>query len=147
MSLPEGPVLLDASFVLALLDGTPQAQPYADVLPSSVITSVNLGEVLYCLASLAGIDPEEATAEIQAMGIAVAPLEAEHALRFAELKRIDAGIRRDRGRRHGRLSLGDLCCLAFAWEEGVPVLTGDRHWTTVAEAGMPVEVIDFRLAN
>ncbi|WP_086820835.1 PIN domain-containing protein [Allokutzneria sp. NRRL B-24872] len=147
MTLPEGPVLLDASFVLALLDGEPRAQPYADVLPNSLITSVNLGEVLYCLAQSAGIDSLAATAEIEAMGVAVVPLEIEHAQRFAELKRIDAGIRRTRERRLGKLSLGDLCCLAFAWEEGVPVLTGDRHWTTVAGAGMPVEVIDFRLTG
>ncbi|GGM58321.1 hypothetical protein GCM10012275_31920 [Longimycelium tulufanense] len=143
--LPSGPILLDASFVLALLDGDDRAARFDDVLSHAVITAVNLGEVLHTLAELAGLDPHRAAADLDATGLQaqpVLPTDAEH---FVELKRLDATARRAAGpQAAGTLSLGDICCLAHAWTEQLPVLTGDKHWLALAEAGLPVPVLDFR---
>jgi PIN domain nuclease of toxin-antitoxin system len=148
--LPDGPLLLDASFVLAVLDADPDATRFASVLSRSVITAVNFGEVLYKVESVAGLPPDEVASELLATGLGVDPVDTADALRFAELKRVD-GATRDipRGPRGGKrrsLSLADLCCLAHAIEHGLPVLTGDRHWLTVAETGLPLHIIDFRAA-
>lgn len=149
--LPDGPLLVDASFVLALLDADSDAVRFADVLSRSVITAVNLGEVLYKVESVAGLPPDEVATGLLAAGLHVDPVDTADALRFAELKRLDVTLRTaargrgsgDRGKKRS-LSLADLCCLAHAAQHEMPVLTGDRHWLVVADAGLSVHVIDFR---
>ena len=42
------------------------------------------------------------------------------------------------------LSLGGLCVLAHALHTQLPVLTGDRHWATLARHGLVVDVHLFR---
>lgn len=145
-TLTSGPVLLDASFVLGLLDSEPSAQRFADVLPRSVITAVNFGEVVYKVRQLAGIDAEEIAEDLGAAGLVIEPTTFEDAVLFGRLKEFDAAAKAQRSTkaRSKSLSLADICCLAYAWRTEVPVLTGDRHWLSIVAAGLPVEVIDYR---
>lgn len=145
-TLTPGPVLLDASFVLALLDAEPAAQRFAGVLPRSVITAVNFGEVVYKVRELAGIEAEEIAGDLTAAGLVIEPTTVDDAVLFGQLKRFDLlarAARRAKSRARS-LSLADIVCLAYGWRTGMPVLTGDRHWLSVAAAGLPVEVIDYR---
>ena len=143
--LPEdGPVLVDASFVLAVLDGDEMAGRFADVMTRAVITAVNLGEVLYKDESVAGLPPAEVAPGLRATGLVTLPVTEAVAVRFTDLRALDAKVRRRRKGRARSLSLADLCCLGHAWEHGLPVLTGDKHWLAVVEAGLPVPVVDFR---
>ncbi|SHE69858.1 PIN domain-containing protein [Streptoalloteichus hindustanus] len=143
--LPPGPVLLDASFVLALLDGDQLATRFADLLARSEITAVNLGEVLHALDDLVGLAPDQVVQELAATGLGVHPTDAADARHFPALRRLDRATRRAAGPGGpGGLSLGDICCLARAWSARLPVLTGDRHWLALVRAGLPVPVYDFR---
>lgn len=67
---------------------------------------------------------------------------------FAALKRVDAASRRAQQAAGApqvkSLSLADMTCLAYALEAGLPVLTGDKHWTTLSSYGLTLAVYDFR---
>ena len=145
--LPEGSVVLDASFVIALLDGEAPAQRYAGVLPRSVITSVTLGEVFTKIYTATGVQPEQVQAGLLALGATLVDLPVAAAAHFPALRTIDAA-RRAQQKAHGEkaatLSLADLAVLAHALTTKRPVLTGDRHWATLSPHGLSVDVHLFR---
>lgn len=149
-SLPAGPVALDASFVVSLADGEPAAARFQSVLSRGVVSGPTLGEIVYVLHRSAAVTPEDTFAFLLGVGVDLAPFEAEAAIHFADLKTVDAAARQAqraagaRDRDVKTLSMGDICCLAHAWQAGLPVLTGDRHWTTLRGHGLPVAVYDFR---
>lgn len=69
-------------------------------------------------------------------------------MRFAALKAIDdlAAVAQEEAGAHTikTLSFADLCCLAYALERDLPVLTGDKHWLSLSVHGLAVSVFDFR---
>jgi PIN domain nuclease of toxin-antitoxin system len=146
--LPDGPVLLDASFVIALFDDEDAAQPFTTVLSRAVMVSVTAGEVYYKLAARTGIDPEVVETILTDAGVSLVALPLPAARSFPTLKALDEAHRsaqRAAGDKPARpLSLADLCVLGYALHTGLPVLTGDRHWTTLAEHSLTVPVYDFR---
>ena len=145
--LPGGLVVLDASFVIALLDGEARAQRYADVLPRAVITSVTLGEVLAKVHTASSVDPEQVQAGLLALGADLVDLPVAAAAHFPALRTVDAARRAEQkvnGEKAATLSLADLTVLAHALTTDLPVLTGDRHWATLAPHGLTVDVHLFR---
>ena len=145
--LPGGLVVLDASFVIALLDGEAAAQRYAGVLPRSVITSVTLGEVFSKVHTATGVQPEQVQAGLLALGADLVGLPVAAAAHFPALRTIDAARRAEQkadGEKAAALSLADLAVLAHALTTDLPVLTGDRHWATLAPHGLSVDVHLFR---
>lgn len=145
--LPDGPVVLDASFVIALLDGEPAAQRHAAVLARSVISSVTLGEVFSTLHTATGVTPDAVQAGLLALGASLVDLPVAAAAHFPTLRAIDAARRAEQktgGERAATLSLADLAVLAHAITTDLPVLTGDRHWTTLKPHGLTVDVHLFR---
>ncbi|MDR0592163.1 MAG: hypothetical protein LBG60_02665 [Bifidobacteriaceae bacterium] len=80
------------------------------------------------------------------LGVLVESVGLAAARRYPRLKEIDADSRAAgrAGDRAKSLSLADMTCLAHAWETGLPVLTGDRHWAALRPHGLPVDVFDFR---
>lgn len=138
-----GAVVLDASFVIALLQRHPGASALAHVLPRGVLTTVTAGEIFYKIAATGGAEPDRIEAVLRAQGVRIAevPLAAAHHL--PQLRRIDAARRAEqktRGERAAALSLADLCVLGYARSFDLPVLTGDRHWTTLASHGLGTPV-------
>ena len=110
--------VLDASALLALLNGEPGAEEVAAVLHEAAISTVNLSEVVAKLAE-AGM-PEPAIREaFQMLPLEVVPFDMEQAY--------EAGVLRPATRVAG-LSLGDRSCLALAKRLGLPALTTDRTW-------------------
>ena len=145
--LPDGPVVLDASFVIALLDREAAAQRYATVLRRAVITSVTLGEVLSKLHTATGVDPGQVEDGLLALGVTLVDLPVAAARHFPALRTIDAARRAEQkatGEKAATLSLADLAVLAYALTTELPVLTGDRHWTTLEPHGLTVDVHPFR---
>jgi len=131
-SVSSGPVVLDASAVLALLFEEPGAEVVRAQLRTGVIGAANLAEVLAKLSDH-GLPAVEAARAITILGLEVAPMTEAQAGRSAELRPLTRAV---------GLSLGDRACLALAAELGAPVLTADRSWDAVAgAAGVSVQVI------
>jgi PIN domain nuclease of toxin-antitoxin system len=110
--------VLDASAVLALLNGETGAETVAAALDDAVISAVNYAEVVSKLiergASLAAIIEALMNVPMRVIGFDRALAERTGTLR-AET-------------RHLGLSLGDRACLALAERERVSALTCDRSW-------------------
>jgi len=138
-----GAVVLDASFIIALLQRHPGATALAHVLSRGVLTTVTAGEIFYKIAATGGAEPDRIEAVLRAQGVRIAgiPLAAAH--HFPRLRHIDAARRAEqktRGEKAAALSLADLCVLGFATAQELPVLTGDRHWATLGSHGLVVSV-------
>ena len=140
---PQAPLLLDASFILAVLAAEPDAMARLAVLATSLLPTPVAGEVYYKAAERSGVTPLEVREVLLAYGVRLVDLPAEAALHFPALRRIDAARRTEQktaGERGASLSLADLCLLGTALHTGLAVLTGDRHWATLAPHGLTVDV-------
>ena len=117
-------VVLDASAVLALLLDEAGAAKVAGVLAGSKMSAVNHAEVFTHYAKL-GSSQSDIEELVDTLPIEIVPLDTELA-RMAGMLRpltIESG-----------LSLGDRCCLALAQRSGLPALTADKAWKTIASA-------------
>ena len=124
--------VLDASALLALLLGEPGADKVKAALDSSLMSVVNLAEVVSHYAKL-GANRQDIEAMLRPLPIRLVP--SDVALSY------DAGMLRPI-MLEGGLSLGDRCCLALAKRERLPTLTAERGWPLIAEAaGVTVELI------
>ncbi|MGI4944711.1 MAG: type II toxin-antitoxin system VapC family toxin [Janthinobacterium lividum] len=131
-SIANGPVVLDASAVLALLFEETGAETVRAQLRTGVIGAANLAEVLAKLSDH-GLPTLEAIRAVAILGLEVAPMTEAQAQRSAELRPLT---------RKAGLSLGDRACLALAAELSAPAVTADRSWDAVAGAsGVSVQVI------
>jgi ribonuclease VapC len=117
-------VVLDASALIALMDAEPGQEAVAAVLPGARMSAVNLAEVVSKLAER-GMPATDAHADALALGIDVAPFDADLAL--------DVGVLRPSSRAAG-LSLGDRCCLALARRHRAAALTTEARWAQIAQA-------------
>jgi ribonuclease VapC len=125
-------VVLDASALLAGLNGEPGADRVAAVLDAAVASAVNFAEVAGGVTR-GGNSPERVRAVLAALACAVIPADEQMA--------IDVGLMRAKTDRAG-LSLGDRFCLALGRRLRAPVLTADRQWALIAdEVGVKVEMI------
>ena len=122
--------VLDASAVLALLNEEPGADVVAAVAGHSLVSAVNLSEVLAKMIDDGGTYAQ-----------AVETLEALpcSAVVFDEQLAKSAGRLRADTRRFG-LSLGDRACLALAEATGLPALTADRIWARL-DIGITIRLI------
>lgn len=129
--------VLDASALLAFLQGEPGAERVAEALARpAAISAINYAEALGKLAE-DGETAEDLARRFEAEGFVGGVLEVEAVL--AEDAPAIAALRRST--RHLGLSLGDRACLALALRLGLPVMTADRAWE---ELGLEVEVEAIR---
>ncbi len=124
-------VVLDASALLAVIEGEPGAETVEDALVNGAISAVNLSEVVAKLMDR-GFGNEAVAARMNAFSLAVHAFDAAQAWR--------AGLLRRETRARG-LSLGDRACLALAEALEAPAMTTDRAW---AALGLDVEVTVVR---
>jgi PIN domain nuclease of toxin-antitoxin system len=115
---------MDASAVLAYLQGEPGAAEFETALAHSCISAVNLAEVLSKLVD-AGINLQTACAAVRDLPCEVVPFDRDLAERVAGLRMAT----RKRG-----LSLGDRACLALAEREKGTAFTTDRDWLKIGTA-------------
>ena len=125
--------VLDASAVLAWLFGERGEEVVDEMLEHTVISTVNLAEVLY-RADEEGTATGALQRDLEALGVQVAPFLDEDARRLVE-------VRRTARRQGARLSLADCCCLATGIRLGLPVVGADQVWTSLR---LGVEVIPLR---
>lgn len=128
-------VVLDASAVLALVQGEPGAEPVADVLRDAVMSTVNWAEVASKVRGATANRSEAKASDLRhdlcALGLRLVEFSAEHGDVAGELRR---------GTRELGLSLGDRACLALGIARNETVFTADRAWRRL-RLGVAIEVI------
>ncbi len=122
--------IADASAILAMLDREPGHERVAAELPATVMSTVNLAEIVTSLINK-GIPAADARRTTESLEIETVPLDRELALA--------AGALREVTRSHG-LSLGDRACLALGRHLALPVLTADRTWAEL-DVGIEIQLI------
>jgi PIN domain nuclease of toxin-antitoxin system len=122
--------VLDASAVLALIQGEPGGQRVRTVVRQAALNSVNLTEVVTKLVAR-GVPLSDVREILQGIELSV------HA--HDEALAMEAGAMHAITRRQG-LSLGDRACLALARQLAATALTTDRAWSRV-DVGVAIEVI------
>ena len=123
-------VALDASALLALLREEPGQQIVRKHLAQSMISTVNIAEVLSKAIEIK-IGIGEAVAKIRALPLTVIPFDFEQAAICGSMREPT---------RHLGLSLGDRSCLALGLVRNIPVLTTESEWAKV-DLGVTVKVI------
>jgi PIN domain nuclease of toxin-antitoxin system len=119
--------VLDASAVLALLQGEAGGDAVAEVLPRSVISTVNLAEVIAKLIDH-GVSPADAEAILDTLPFEIAPASPADGRRAGSLHAQTRG----RG-----VSLGDRFCLGLGQATSLPVFTADQAW---ARLGLALDI-------
>jgi ribonuclease VapC len=114
------PVVLDASAVLALLQGERGADQVEGMLDGSLMSAVNLSEVLQ-KAEQHDVDTEGLEFDLEALGVSFRAFDVPDARSTA--KRWTAGT---------GLSLGDRSCLALAHLVGGTAVTTEKRWIAAA---------------
>lgn len=125
-------IVLDATALLALLRDEPGAAKVADAVANARMSSVNFAEVVSHFIH-AGMPAEQVDAMLRPLPMTIVAADHGQATIAGHLraKTAEAG-----------LSLGDRFCLALARRDGLPALTADKQWRTIADAvGVTVSVI------
>ena len=122
--------VLDASAILADLHGEPGGEMVRACIRGSVLSAVNLAEVITKLIDR-GMTAEEAAFLSDQLNCEVLDADRRLASRVGALhaKTSRTGV-----------SLGDRFCLALAEELGVPTLTANRRWKEL-DLGIQVQLI------
>jgi ribonuclease VapC len=113
--------VLDASALLALINGETGSDIVISQLPDAVMLSVNFGEVVAKLTDI-GWEEIKIRQELETLNIEVIAFDQELSYR--------SGLLRAQTKVIG-LSFGDRACLALGEQLGVPVLTSDRAWASL----------------
>ena len=125
-------VVLDASALLALLRAETGANMVAEAIADARMFSVNYAEVISHFIH-AGMPAEQIDAMLKPLPVAVVEADRALATIAGRLRAVTSKV---------GLSLGDRFCLALAQRDGLPALTADKQWRTVADAaGVTVRVI------
>lgn len=122
--------VLDASAILALIQGEPGADVVDDALSGAMVSAVNVAEVATRLSDV-GMPDEEVHATVRDLRMEIVSFDAAMAFGSAALR----GATRSKG-----LSLGDRACLALALAHDTPALTADRSWGEL-DVGVDVRLI------
>ena len=123
-------VVLDASALLAYLQGEPGGERVKAVIGQAVMSTVNWAEVI-AKARDQGVDTRGLQEDLASLGLVLEPFSVAHAETAGRLK--------ERTRRFG-LSLGDRACLALGSDRGETVYTSDRAWLRL-DLGIIIEAI------
>ena len=122
--------VLDASAVLAWIEGEPGGEEVGARLVTASISAVNLAEVVSKLIDK-GLAPGDARRMAADLSCRVALFDREAALATGALRAETANY---------GLSLGDRACLGLARREGCAALTTDRAWARV-DIGVEIRML------
>jgi PIN domain nuclease of toxin-antitoxin system len=120
--------VLDASALLALLQGQPGSEVVEPLLETAVVSSVNWSEVAQ--KSLAqGVEVAGLREDLTALGLTLASFTARDAEDAASLRESTKNL---------GLSLADRACLALAGRLETEALTTDWAWSGVASVSVRI---------
>lgn len=111
-------MILDASALLAYLQGENGGLLVEEILPVAFISTVNWCEVVQKLRARS-IDDKAVYKNLTVLGLRFMPFSLEHADKAGELWQVSAPL---------GLSLGDRACLATGLIENMSVMTADKAW-------------------
>jgi PIN domain nuclease of toxin-antitoxin system len=124
-------IVLDASALLAVLNGEPGADKLTpELLSAAASSTINLAEVQSKLIDR-GLSPDGAWRVTLAPVAEVIPFTGEHAKAAGNLIAQTRAL---------GLSLGDRACLALGLALNAPVYTADRSWKAL-KLGLRIHVI------
>jgi PIN domain nuclease of toxin-antitoxin system len=123
-------VVLDASALMALVNQEIGASLVADNITESIISAVNLSEVIAKLCSR-GMPESEVRNNLESLNLEV--------IAFEEAQAYHCGRLITSTRKLG-LSFGDRACLSLAKILGLPAMTADKTWLRL-NVGVSVKVI------
>jgi PIN domain nuclease of toxin-antitoxin system len=123
--------VLDASALLALINGEAGADRVRPLMAQCVISAVNLCETIHRLRRR-GVPVETVTATLASL--------VPHPIPFDEAMAYVAASIHERTRDQG-ISMGDCACLALALVRRAPAVTADQRWKA---ADLGVKVITIR---
>jgi ribonuclease VapC len=127
----EAVYVLDASAVLALLNGEPGAAKVQAVLDRSLISAVNLAEVIGKLSE-SGVPDDVSERILAGLGLDIVPFDADQASIVGRLRPATKKL---------GLSLGDRACLGLAMMRKAKAMTAERVWR---QAPLPAEIVLIR---
>lgn len=116
--MKSGPIILDASAILALLNQEKGYELVEKHLLEALMSTVNISEVVAVLTE-AGVPQREAEGLVSEL--------IKEKVDFDEEQAYIAASFRKSTRAYG-LSLGDRACLALGKVRNLPVLTADKSW-------------------
>ncbi len=122
--------VLDASALLALINGEVGGDKVEPLLGKAVMSAVNFAEVINKLI-VGGVPVDEAVEVISDLAPKIIPFEKEVAILSVSLMPLTKAF---------GLSLGDRACLATAKALGLEAVTADRVWGKV-KAGVKIRLI------
>jgi PIN domain nuclease of toxin-antitoxin system len=111
-------IVLDASVILAHMNGEPGSERAAGFLGDALISAVNVAEIVGKLVER-GVSLALARQALSLYGLQTIAFDEDLAERTGALRP---------GTKALGLSLGDRACLALAQRAGLPALTADRTW-------------------
>ena len=123
-------VVLDASALLALIQGEEGAGAVAPYLGRAAISTVNLAEA-YGRLLRETFRPDEIRRDLEALDLELHPFSTEQAFAAGKMEPATRPL---------GLALGDRACLALGLNLRLPVLTTDRQWRK-ADVGAEVRLI------
>lgn len=126
-------IVLDASALIAMLQGETGAKKVADAIASARMNSVNYAEVVSHFVH-AGMLDRDVDAMLDPLPIDIVPLDKGLAQIAGRLRSLTSSA---------GLSLGDRCCWALSRRDALPAWTADKAWQTIADAAN-VKVVVIR---
>jgi ribonuclease VapC len=113
--------VLDASALIAFLFQEPGADAVAAKLPGSIMSTVNMSEVV-ARSLERGLTMEFLDYQLDRLPLGIVSFDHNLAKLTATLK--------SQTKSHG-ISLADRACLALGLDRNLPVVTGDREWANL----------------
>jgi ribonuclease VapC len=123
--------VLDASALIAFLLQEPGMDVVATRIPGSIISTVNLTEVI-ARSLQRGMTLDFIDFQIARLPLTIVPFDSNLAKLTATLKSQTQSL---------GISLADRACLALGMDRNLPVVTGDRDW---AKLRLAVQIDFFR---
>jgi len=123
--------ILDASALLALLNSEHGASIIEPLLPNSIMSTVNIAEIIAELDKKLGLKPENSKEIVRTLIDKIIPLDFDQAIEIGTLRKLT---------QHLGLSLGDRACINLGIKLNLPVYTADRAWSE-----LKIDQLDVRL--
>ena len=124
--------ILDSSTLLALLNSEKGREVVEKILPYSVMSTVNLAEVVGELHNKLGLEIEKCEKIVITLVNRIVDFDVKQSIKCAELKKLTS--------KYG-LSLGDRACLALAIKLQLPIYTADKVWAQLRLDGVEIKLI------